>query len=171
MVRETTAAVPAGINIFVQNRAEPPAAFTRERANGQLAKIGRGIPLRRKSLITRPGSLSEVEPETQQRGLRRTRAVAGNPASTITSREWGSHRLWLRGTTKVLAHCVSVYQISFERNGLHETLYQALMRCHQAMGAPSESLRVYERCRTLLRAALGVEPSFETTALYRSIRA
>ena len=50
-----------------------------------------------------------------------------------------------------------------------ETAYQALMRLHSAMGNRAEALRVFERCRTLLREELGASPSHQTEALFLEI--
>jgi DNA-binding SARP family transcriptional activator len=47
-----------------------------------------------------------------------------------------------------------------------ETGHQRLMRLLRDQGNRAESLRVYERCRRLLRDELGVSPSAETEALY-----
>ncbi len=47
-----------------------------------------------------------------------------------------------------------------------ETSYQLLMRAHAAVGNRAEALRVYERCRSLLSAKLGVPPSPQTEAVY-----
>lgn len=43
--------------------------------------------------------------------------------------------------------------------------YRRLMRIHQLDGNGAEALRVYERCRQLLSAELGVSPEPETDAL------
>lgn len=50
-----------------------------------------------------------------------------------------------------------------------ETGYRRLMRAHAAAGDRAEALRTYEECRTLLREELGVNPSAETQAAYRSL--
>jgi SARP family transcriptional regulator, regulator of embCAB operon len=50
-----------------------------------------------------------------------------------------------------------------------ETAYQELMRQHAAMGNRAEALRVFERCRTLLRDELGASPSQQTEALFLEI--
>lgn len=47
-----------------------------------------------------------------------------------------------------------------------ETGYQLLMRAHAAAGNRAEALHVYERCRKLISAELGVAPSTETTAVH-----
>jgi SARP family transcriptional regulator, regulator of embCAB operon len=43
------------------------------------------------------------------------------------------------------------------------------MRLHAGMGNRAEALRVFERCRTLLREELGASPSPQTEALFLDI--
>ena len=50
-----------------------------------------------------------------------------------------------------------------------ETSYQSLMRLHFAMGDRAEALRVFGRCRDLLRDELGTSPSPQTEALFLEI--
>ena len=50
-----------------------------------------------------------------------------------------------------------------------ETAYQLLMRMHAAAGNRAEALRVFARCRELLRDELGVSPSPQTEAVYLEI--
>ena len=50
-----------------------------------------------------------------------------------------------------------------------ETAYQQLMRLHAQMGNRAEALRVFGRCRELLREELGASPSPETQALFLQI--
>ena len=50
-----------------------------------------------------------------------------------------------------------------------ETAYQLLMRMHAAAGDRAEALRVFARCRELLRDELGVSPSPQTEAVYLDI--
>jgi len=50
-----------------------------------------------------------------------------------------------------------------------ETGYQSLMRLHFAMGDRAEALRVFGRCRDLLRDELGTSPSPQTEALFLEI--
>jgi class 3 adenylate cyclase len=49
----------------------------------------------------------------------------------------------------------------------HEVGYARLMRLHLVAGKRVEALRLYERCRTLLRDDLGISPSPEVEAAYR----
>ena len=50
-----------------------------------------------------------------------------------------------------------------------ETAYQLLMRMHAAAGDRAEALRVFAKCRALLREELGVSPSPQTEAVYLEI--
>ena len=50
-----------------------------------------------------------------------------------------------------------------------ETGYQHLMRAHASVGNNAEALRVYDRCRTLLREELGTSPSPQTEAVFLRI--
>lgn len=50
-----------------------------------------------------------------------------------------------------------------------ETAYQQLMRMHAAAGDRAEALRVFAKCRELLREELGVSPSPQTEAVYLEI--
>jgi DNA-binding SARP family transcriptional activator len=50
-----------------------------------------------------------------------------------------------------------------------ETAYQLLMKMHAAAGDRAEALRVFSKCRELLRDELGVSPSPQTEAVYLDI--
>jgi DNA-binding SARP family transcriptional activator len=56
-----------------------------------------------------------------------------------------------------------------ELEPFRETSYQLLMRMHAAGGDRAEALRVFARCRELLRDELGVSPSPQTEAVYLEI--
>lgn len=53
----------------------------------------------------------------------------------------------------------------------HEGASRALMRSLSDMGERAQAVREYHRCRTALKKALDVEPSTETQALYKAIKA
>jgi DNA-binding SARP family transcriptional activator/Tfp pilus assembly protein PilF len=53
----------------------------------------------------------------------------------------------------------------------HEGASRSLMRALSDLGERGQALRAYERCRAALRKTLDVEPSRETQALYKAIRA
>jgi YVTN family beta-propeller protein len=50
-----------------------------------------------------------------------------------------------------------------------ETGYRRLMEAHATAGNRAEALRVYERCRRLLKEELGAYPSPETESIYRGL--
>ncbi|MPZ74140.1 MAG: DNA-binding protein [Nitriliruptorales bacterium] len=50
-----------------------------------------------------------------------------------------------------------------------ESGYRRLMHAHAAAGDRADALRVFERCRALLREELGVDPSQETQAVYLAV--
>jgi SARP family transcriptional regulator, regulator of embCAB operon len=50
-----------------------------------------------------------------------------------------------------------------------ETAYQLLMKMHAAAGDRAEALRVFAKCRELLRDELGVSPSPQTEVVYLEI--
>ena len=50
-----------------------------------------------------------------------------------------------------------------------ETAYQLLMKMHAAAGDRAEALRIFAKCRELLRDELGVSPSPQTEAVYLEI--
>jgi DNA-binding SARP family transcriptional activator len=56
-----------------------------------------------------------------------------------------------------------------ELDPFRETAYQLLMRMHAAAGDRAEALRVFAKCRELLRDELGVSPSPQTEAVYLEI--
>lgn len=58
---------------------------------------------------------------------------------------------------------------AIELEPFRETGYQSLMRLHFAMGDRAEAIRVFGRCRDLLRDELGTSPSPQTEALFLEI--
>jgi len=56
-----------------------------------------------------------------------------------------------------------------ELDPFKETAYQLLMKMHAAAGDRAEALRVFAKCRELLRDELGVSPSPQTEAVYLEI--
>jgi LuxR family maltose regulon positive regulatory protein len=64
---------------------------------------------------------------------------------------------------------IAVYERGLEVDDLSEEFYQRLMFCYRAIGRRADAVRMYERCRKVLAASLGIGPSPETEALYRRI--
>lgn len=58
-----------------------------------------------------------------------------------------------------------------ERRRFRESGYRMLMRAHLESGNAAEALRVYERCRRLMREELGASPSRETKELRSDVLA
>ena len=56
-----------------------------------------------------------------------------------------------------------------ELDPFRETAYQLLMKMHAAAGDRAEALRVFAKCRELLRDELGISPSPQTEAVYLEI--
>lgn len=56
-----------------------------------------------------------------------------------------------------------------DRDPLRESVYRALMRVLQAQGKRADALKLYKRCRDVLKAELGVTPDLETEQLYRDV--
>ena len=57
------------------------------------------------------------------------------------------------------------YQKALEADDLAEVFYQRLMVCYGNLGQKAEVQKVYIRCRSVLSAVLGIEPSPQTEAL------
>lgn len=66
---------------------------------------------------------------------------------------------------------VSLYDFALQIDDLAEQAYQGLMTCLGAQGRYAEALAVYGRCRNLLHAKFGIEPSAKTRQLAASIQA
>jgi DNA-binding SARP family transcriptional activator len=58
-----------------------------------------------------------------------------------------------------------------EIDDLAEEFYQRLMTCYTRLGRQTDALSVYTRCCKVLHAAMGIEPSPKTVAIYRAITA
>jgi DNA-binding SARP family transcriptional activator len=69
-----------------------------------------------------------------------------------------------------LERAVDLYRQGLEMDGLAEELYRRLMKCHRTAGQAATAIATYRRCRRMLRSALGVDPSPETQAVYRTLR-
>jgi DNA-binding SARP family transcriptional activator len=85
---------------------------------------------------------------------------------------------YLRLSTRVAQHfkdlgspvrATEIYATALEAEPLAEELYRGLMACLAADGRHAEAFVVYRRCRRMLVAVHGVEPSRETEVLWRTI--
>ncbi len=54
-------------------------------------------------------------------------------------------------------------------DNLVEEFHQRLMVCYLQLDRPAEAIGIYQRCRAALAAGIGIEPSQETTRIYRQI--
>jgi DNA-binding SARP family transcriptional activator len=88
-------------------------------------------------------------------------------------------RMYLSMLEKLMAYCEAhgKYELGLEcgtcalrYDVAHERIHRRLMRLYYLAGDRTAALRQYERCVTLLREELGVEPSERTLALYQQIR-
>lgn len=64
---------------------------------------------------------------------------------------------------------IDLYNRALETDELEEEFYRRLMACYHRLERPADVARIYNRCRTTLRTALGVNPSPETEAVYRKL--
>jgi DNA-binding SARP family transcriptional activator len=67
------------------------------------------------------------------------------------------------------AGAAELYLRGIETEDLAEDLYQGLMRCYRELGRPAEGLAVYRRLRQTLSVVLGIAPTAQSEALYRSL--
>ena len=66
------------------------------------------------------------------------------------------------------SEAATLYERGLDIDPIAEDLYRRLMRCYLAQRRPAEAARIFHRCREMLLAQLGVPPSAETEALFRS---
>jgi len=61
------------------------------------------------------------------------------------------------------------YLQGIDVDNLAEELYRRLIICCQKLGNKADAVKTYNRCRSILKSELGIEPSAETEAAYSSI--
>jgi len=61
------------------------------------------------------------------------------------------------------------YQRGLDIDDLAEEFYQHLMICYRQMGQHGQAIETYRRCKKTLSAALGIDPSPKTQAIYRNV--
>jgi DNA-binding SARP family transcriptional activator len=71
--------------------------------------------------------------------------------------------------TGELSKAVDCFQRAIEVDDLAEVFYQRLMHCLKQLGRRADALEVYQRCRKTLGVCLGLEPTPETEAIYKSL--
>lgn len=65
---------------------------------------------------------------------------------------------------------IEVCQRALEIDHLHEGFYRRLMLSYLRLGRHADAMLTFRKCRKILLAELGVEPSSETDAVYRKVR-
>jgi ATP/maltotriose-dependent transcriptional regulator MalT/DNA-binding SARP family transcriptional activator len=68
-----------------------------------------------------------------------------------------------------LSSAAELYQRAIEIDPLAETFYRRRMVCLHAQGQRAEAIGVFRQCRQTLAIVLGVTPTSETDAVYRSL--
>ena len=61
------------------------------------------------------------------------------------------------------------YLQGLDTDNVAEELYQRLMVCYNKLGNRTTAVKTYNRCRAILQAEFGLEPSTRTEAIYSSI--
>ena len=65
---------------------------------------------------------------------------------------------------------IRCYERGLEMDDLAEELYRRIMAIYRDQGRFAEGISVYNRCREVLRARHGIDPSEDTEELHRSLR-
>jgi DNA-binding SARP family transcriptional activator len=65
---------------------------------------------------------------------------------------------------------IEIYERALLVDACCEPLYRGVMRAHEQLGCATEVVRVYERCRRVLRASMNLDPSEETRAIRARVR-
>jgi DNA-binding SARP family transcriptional activator len=65
---------------------------------------------------------------------------------------------------------VECYQKGLEADELTEEFYQRLMTSYLSLGRRAEALAVYNRCRRILQANLGIDPSPRTEEIFKALK-
>ena len=73
-------------------------------------------------------------------------------------------------SAQLVDEAIDLYRRALEQDALAEVFHRGLIRCLKARGHVADALDAYRRCRDILSITLGVEPSAETQALYRSLK-
>ena len=80
--------------------------------------------------------------------------------------------IWLgryREDRKEWEEAIECYQRGLEVDEAVEEFYQQLMICYRELGCRTEGLSCYHRCRNTLSTTLGIDPSFKTEAIYKTL--
>lgn len=90
-------------------------------------------------------------------GARERLALRYERAVTDAGAHLETHRRW--------SDALRLYEQALLQDMRAEPIHRALMRCHIALDQFAEARRVFERCRAVLEAELGMPPGAETLAL------
>ena len=112
------------------------------------------------AVISRRPFLADLEAPWIEARRHALRAVRLRALQCLASVSAGNHEPLL-----AIQHAMEIVEI----DPFRETGYQLLMQLHAAAGDRAEALRVFARCRELLRDELGVSPSPQTEAVYLDI--
>jgi DNA-binding SARP family transcriptional activator len=77
----------------------------------------------------------------------------------LRGRELESHADW--------DEAIALYLRGLDADSLNESFYQGLMRAYYLSGRRAEGMSLYRRLREALAAALGIEPSMKSQAMFR----
>jgi DNA-binding SARP family transcriptional activator len=80
---------------------------------------------------------------------------------TWLGRYWRDRKDW--------GQALGSFQQGLEIDDVAEDLYQELMICYRELGRRAEALSAYRRCRKMLSTILGIAPSPQTEAIYKSL--
>lgn len=80
--------------------------------------------------------------------------------------------IWLgryREDQKEWEEAIECYRRGLEIDEAVEEFYQQLMICYRELGCRTEALSCYHRCRKTIFTTLGIDPSFKTEAIYKTL--
>ena len=80
---------------------------------------------------------------------------------TWLGRYWRARKDW--------GQALGSFQQGLEIDDVAEDLYQELMICYRELGRRAEALSAYRRCRKMLSTVLGIAPSPQTEAIFKSL--
>lgn len=115
----------------------------------------RAVALHRGPFLAADGALPWA---VAQREVLRNRLLRG---LLKTGKEQEAQGAWEEAT--------DTYARGIEADPLAEEFHRRLMTCQRHLGNHAEVVTLYQRCRALLKAELGIEPSPATTAVYTAI--
>ncbi len=141
--------------------------------------------LERADAVWKRGKITESAAEEATRSIEEAMEIYRGPFLVEESEaSWAilpreqMQRKFIRGVGKLAQYweqikewdkAATCYHQALDVESLAEEFYRGLMRCYQQSGRRTEALLIYDRCKKLLFESLGIEPSSETEAVYRSV--